>query len=68
MMNLEDQVKALKEKSSAAPSFLGDSKLIESYQELIDKGLVKPRGYSLQTIDEKHLDIPNVASSYNTKK
>ena len=44
--------------------YLEQSELARGYQELLDKGLVKKRGYTLQTIDEKHQKELEVKITY----
>ena len=60
-MSLVDEVKKLT-KSTPMQSFLHeDNSLAEEYQKLLDQGLVRRRGYTLQTIDEKQEDVFDLA-------
>ena len=54
----------LKNKPEEASSY-EDSDLIREYQELLDNGVIKRRGFTLQTIEEKQKDVPEVKIIYN---
>ena len=54
----------LKNKPEEA-SLYEDSDLIREYQELLDNGIIKRRGFTLQTIEEKQKDVPDVKIVYN---
>ena len=66
MITLHEEIKALRENQSNLDELFGDAKLIEGYQNLLSRGLAKPRGYTLQTIDEKQKDIPEVSMTHCT--
>ncbi|MDR2166431.1 MAG: hypothetical protein LBE35_01095 [Clostridiales bacterium] len=55
MTTLHDEVMAIRENTPILPLFEEQS-LIEGYENLLAKGLVKPRGFTLQTIDEMQRD------------
>ena len=67
MIVLHEEIKALREHRSNLEELFEDPKLIEGYQDLLTKGLAKPRGFTLQTIDEKQKDVLEVSITHNAK-
>ena len=43
-----------------------DSDLYREYQALLDRGIIKKRGFTLQTLEEKQMDVPEIRTFYNT--
>jgi len=56
-MSLVDEISVLTEGPDNTLSYAEAIKLSEKYQEMLNNGLVKPRGFTLQTIDEKQKDF-----------
>jgi len=45
----------------------GEHLLSPDFQELFDKGIIKPRGYTLQTIDERQRNLLSNNISYSLR-
>ena len=64
-MSLVHEIESIKMEDTTGLPFYEESGLIKQYQDMLDKGLIKKRGYTLQTIEEKQRDIPEVKIVYN---
>ncbi|MCL2398342.1 MAG: hypothetical protein FWC91_01190 [Defluviitaleaceae bacterium] len=65
-MSLASEINDICNNKLNGTSFYEDSDLVKEYQALLDKGLVKKRGFTLQTIEEKQKDEAEVKIIYNT--
>ena len=67
-MSLIYEIKSIRKDAPADLSFFEESSLIKEYQNMLDKGLIKQRGYTLQTIDDKQRDVFEVSSTTTYRK
>jgi len=65
-MSLVYEINNILENESDSVSFYEDSDLIRDYQTLLDNGVIKKRGFTLQTIEEKQRDMLEVKTVYST--
>ena len=66
-MNLAEEVELITKDAPDDISFFEESDLVKDYQSLLEKGLIKKRGYMLQTIEEKQRDALEVKIIYSTR-
>ena len=67
-MSLVHEIESIKMDKPIDLPFYEESDFIKDYQDMLDKGLIKKRGYTLQTIEEKQKDVLEVKITYNVTK
>ena len=64
-MSLAREIESIAKDMPADLFLYEESDLIKDYQTMLDKGLIKRRGYTLQTIEEKQKDALKVQVTYS---
>lgn len=64
MTSLAYEIENILLEKSSKTSLYEDSDLIKGYQKLLDEGVITRRGFTLQTIEDKIRDIPDVKITY----
>ena len=66
MTSLVYEINDILNNEPSGTSLYEDSDLVKEYQLLLDKGIIKKRGFTLQTIEERQKDTSEVKIVYNT--
>jgi len=66
-MSIAQEIELITKDAPDGISFFEESDLVKDYQSLLEKGLVKKRGYMLQTIEEKQRDALEVKIIYSSR-
>jgi len=64
-MSLTYEIKDILRNEPEGVSAYENSDLIRRYQKLLDEGVITRRGFTLQTIEEKQRDVPEVRITYS---